>query len=72
MKRKERLVILGDLDKILDLSFKYCKHKNKKICEATQIINSKAYETMKYVDRYLKAKKKKRRAKRKNGKDSSQ
>ena len=60
MKNKERLVILGDLDKILDISFKYCKHDNKKICDAAQEINGQAYKTMKYVDRYLKAKKKKR------------
>jgi hypothetical protein len=60
MKKKERHIILGDLDKILDLSFEYCKHDNKKISEAAQVINDKAYETMKYVDRCLKAKKKKR------------
>ena len=65
MKKKERLEILGDLDKILDLSFKYCKHDNNKIREVAQAINSKAYETMKYVDRYLRAKNKKRKAKRK-------
>ena len=65
MKKKERHVILGDLDKILDLSFKYCKHDNKRIGEAARAINDKAYETMKYVDRYLKAKKKKRKAKKK-------
>ena len=65
MKKKERLIILGDLDSILDLSFKYCKHENEKIRGAAQTINSKAYETMKYVDRYLRAKKKKRKAKRK-------
>jgi hypothetical protein len=65
MKNKERVIILGDLDKILDLSFKYCKHDNKKIGEAARGINDKAYETMKYVDRYLKAKKKKRKAKKK-------
>jgi hypothetical protein len=64
MKKKERLEILGDLDKILDLSFKYCKHENKKIHEANQVINSKAYEIMKYIDRYLRAKKK-RKAKKK-------
>ena len=65
MKKKERLEILEDLDTVLDLSFKYCKHENTKICLAAQTINSKAYETMKYVDRYLRAKKKKRKAKRK-------
>jgi len=60
MKKKERHVILGDLDKILDLSFKYCKHDNKRIDEAAREINDKAYKTMKYVDRYLKVKKKKK------------
>ena len=65
MKKKERAVILGDLDKILDLTFKYCKHDNKRIGEAARTINDKAYETMKYVDRYLRAKKKKRKAKKK-------
>ena len=59
MKKKERHVILQDLDKILDLSFEYCKHDNKRIGEAARAINDKAYETMKYVDRYLKVKKKK-------------
>ena len=63
MKNKERVVILGDLDKILDLSFKYCKYENKKIREAAQVMNSKAYETMKYIDRYLRAKKKKAKKK---------
>jgi len=61
MKKKERVVILGDLDKILDLSFKYCKHDNKKISKAAREINDKAYQTMKYVDRYLKVKKKKKK-----------
>jgi len=60
MKKKERVVILGDLDKILDLSFKYCKHDNKKIGEAARKINDKAYATMKYVDRYLRAKKRRK------------
>jgi len=60
MKKKERHVILRDLDKILDLSFKYCKHDNKRIGEAAREINDKAYKTMKYVDRYLKVKKKKK------------
>ena len=68
MKKNERLIILGDLDKILDLSFKYCKHDNKRIGEAAREINDKAYTTMKYIDRYLRAKKKrkaKNKAKRK-------
>ena len=65
MKKKERLIILGDLDKILDLSFKYCKHDNRKIGEAAREINDKAYGTMKYVDRYLKARKKKRETRKK-------
>ena len=60
MKKKERLVILGDLDKILNISFKYCKHDNRKICDAAQKINNEAYTTTKYVDRYLKARKKKK------------
>jgi hypothetical protein len=60
MKNKERLVILGDLDKILDLSFKYCKHDHKKIGETAREINDKAYSTIKYVDRYLKVKKKRK------------
>ena len=60
MKKKERLIILGDLDKILDLSFKYCKHDNKKIGETARAINDKAYAAMKYVDRYLKAKKRRK------------
>jgi len=60
MKKKERLEILGDLDKILDLSFKYCKHDNMKIGEAARAINDKAYTAMKYVDRYLRAKKKRK------------
>ena len=51
MKKKERLVILGDFEKILDLTYKYCKYDNKKICDAAQVINGKAYETMKYIDR---------------------
>ena len=63
MKKKERAVILGDLDKILDLTYKYCKHENKKICTAAQEINNKAYSTMKYVDRYLRVKKKKTKKK---------
>jgi hypothetical protein len=65
MKKKERLAILGDLDVILDLSFEYCKHENEKIREAAQTINSKSYETMKYIDRYLKAKKRKKAKKKK-------
>ena len=68
MKKNERLTILGDFDKILDLSFKYCKHDNKRIGEAAREINDKAYTTMKYIDRYLRAKKKrkaKKKAKRK-------
>ena len=63
MKKKERLIILGDFETILDLTYKYCKHDNKKICSVAQTINTKAYETMKYVDRYLRAKKRKKRAK---------
>jgi len=64
MKKKERLTILRSLDSILDLSFKYCKHGNKRIGEAAREINDKAYETMKYIDRYLRVKKKKRKARR--------
>jgi len=60
MKKKERIVILGDFEKILDLTFKYCKHDNRKICDSAQEINSIAYKTMKHIDRYLKAKRKKR------------
>jgi thiamine pyrophosphokinase len=59
MKKKERAIILGDLDSILDISFKYCKHDNKKICDAAQKINNEAYATMKYIDRYVRAKKRK-------------
>jgi hypothetical protein len=65
MKKKERLIILGDLDKILDLSLKYCKHGDTKVGEAARAINDKAYATMKYIDRYLRAKKKKGKAKKK-------
>ncbi len=63
MKNKERVVILGDLEKILDLTYKYCKHDNKKICDSAQEINNIAYRTMKYIDRYVKAKKKKKNKK---------
>ena len=65
MKNKERVVILGDLEKILDLTYKYCKHDNKKICDSAQEINNIAYRTMKYIDRYVKAKKKKKGKKKK-------
>ena len=41
MKKKERAIILGDLDSILDISFKYCKHDNKKICDAAQKIKAR-------------------------------
>lgn len=60
MKKKERLIILADFEKILDLTYKYCKYDNRKICDTAQEINNKAYETIKYIDRYLKAKKKKK------------
>ncbi len=65
MKNKERVIILGDLEKILDLTYKYCKHDNKKICDSAQEINNIAYRTMKYIDRYVKAKKKKKGKKKK-------
>jgi hypothetical protein len=65
MKNKERLIILSDFEKILDLTYKYCKHDNRKICDAAQEINNTAYKTMKYIDRYLKAKKRKRTKKKK-------
>lgn len=65
MKNKERVIILGDLEKILDLTYKYCKHDNKKICDSAQEINNIAYRTMKYIDRYVKAKKKKKSKKKK-------
>ncbi len=65
MKNKERVIILGDLEKILDLTYKYCKHDNKRICDSAQEINNIAYGTMKYIDRYVKAKKKKKGKKKK-------
>jgi len=65
MKKKERFIILEDFEKILDLTYKYCKHDNRKICDTSQEINNKAYGIIKYIDRYLKAKKKKKGVKRK-------
>lgn len=55
MKRKVKRVILSDLDKILNLSFTYCKFgENDRIRDTARKINNAAYELKKYVRRYVK------------------
>ena len=62
MKKKTRAILIDDLDKILNISFNYCRfEENDKIREAAREINKIAYKTMKYVDRYVRKKKKKKR-----------
>jgi hypothetical protein len=57
MKRKLRRVILSDLDKMLSLSFTYCKfEENDRIRDIARKINNEAYELRKYVRRYIKEK----------------
>ena len=57
MKRKLRRVILSDLDKMLNLSFAYCKfEENDRIRDTARKINNEVYELKKYVRRYIKEK----------------
>ena len=64
MDKKTRTSLLNDLDKILNLSFNYCRFsENDKVENAAREINSKAYETIKYINRYIKKKKKKKKRK---------
>ena len=64
MDKKKRAILLDDLDKILNLSFNYCRFsENAKERDAAREINNKAYETIKYINRYIKKKKRKKKQK---------
>ena len=55
-----------DFDKILDESYKYCKFEdNEKVQNKARKINNLAWETIKYVNRYVLKKKKKKATRRK-------
>ncbi len=64
MNKKQAKIVLMDFDKILNESYKYCKYgDNEKIREKAIKINSLAYEGIKYINRYVLKKKKKRKGK---------
>ena len=64
MDKKKRAILLDDLDKILNLSFNYCRFsENAKVRDAAREINNKAYETIKYINRHIKKKKRKKKQK---------
>jgi hypothetical protein len=61
MDKKKAKVIIADFDKILNESYKYCKFEdNDKIRDRAVKINSLGYEVIKYINRYVLKKKKKR------------
>ena len=62
MDKKIAKKISADFDKILDESFKYCKLEgNEKIRSKAIKINNLAYDTIKYINRYVLRKKRKRK-----------
>jgi hypothetical protein len=64
MKKKIRTIVLDDFDKMLNVSFNYCKFgENEKIQDAARKINGIAYDTIKYVNRYVKKTKKRKKKK---------
>lgn len=64
MKKKIRAIVLDDFDKVLNVSFKYCKfEENERVRDSARKINDIAYGTIKYIDRYVKKSKKKKKKK---------
>jgi len=61
MDKKQAKIIIEDFDKILDESYKYCKFgDSEKVRDRAIKINNLAWETIKYINRYVLRKKKKR------------
>ena len=66
MNKKEAKIAILTFDKILNESYKYCKYEdNEKIREKAIKINGLAYESIKYINRYVLRKKKKKGKKKK-------
>jgi len=62
MNKKQARIALMDFDKILNESYKYCKYEdNEKIREKAIKINGLAYEGIKYINRYVLKKKRKKK-----------
>jgi hypothetical protein len=61
MDKKTAKILIMDFDKILDESYKYCKfEESDKIRDKAVKINSLAWETIRYINRYVLKKKKKK------------
>ena len=61
MDKKTAKAIATDFDKILDESYKYCKFgESNAVSERAIKINKLAYEVIKYINRYVLKKKKKK------------
>lgn len=61
MDKKQAKIIIEDFDKILDESYKYCKFgDSEKVRDRAIKINNLAWETIRYINRYVLRKKKKR------------
>ena len=66
MDKKQAKVVVEDFDKILDESYKYCKFEGSdKVRNRAVKINNLAWETIKYINRYVLKKKKKKVARKK-------